>query len=193
MTTLEELFEEFQKLPDWQRYPLPDVLMKTFNLKPLQPASLTEVVGYHPPPYASLNVNGKVEIREPVEGGVRQLEGLPAVPVEVKKVNEETGDLEDFPPPRITLSPLEAMIQSMSSIAQSVSYTQPDSGRTMSNPPTEHNMIRSLPGTDRSSQDLFDAFPYISPSVLCRDAVCSPPSQRPRSVSSSSDLQESQK
>lgn len=98
MTTLEELFEEFQKLPDWNNYPLPEVFYKHFNVKKPQPAaSLMESLTYTPPPHQSLNTNGKVEIREAMEGGVREIEEFVTLPVEVTLVDEETGELKEMP------------------------------------------------------------------------------------------------
>jgi len=97
-TPLQDAFEQFQKLPDWDRYPMPEVFYEHFKLKKLQPASINEVISYNPPPYQSLNEHGKVEIRGPVEGGVRTIENLEPLAVVVKKTNEETGELEDYPP-----------------------------------------------------------------------------------------------
>ncbi len=99
MATLEAVFEEFKQVPDWDRFPLPEMMYSKFNLKKPQPASVAECVSYTVPPHESLNKNGKVENRNAVEGGVRDVEYLPAPPVEVKRLNEETEELEDYPPP----------------------------------------------------------------------------------------------
>lgn len=99
MATIEELLHEFQKVPDWNRFPLPEVIYEKYNLKKPRPAELNEVVSYQPPPYMSLNSNGKVDIREPAPGGVREIHDFQVLPVEVKRTNEETGDLEDYPLP----------------------------------------------------------------------------------------------
>ena len=98
MTTVDELFEQFKQLPDFERYPLPESFYKTYNLKKPQPASLTECILYSPPAYQSLNENGKVEVRGPAPGGVREIKDLQQLPVEVKRLNDETGELEEFPP-----------------------------------------------------------------------------------------------
>lgn len=108
MTTLEEAFEQFKQLPDWDKYPMPEVFYEHFKVpKPKTGLSIMEALTYVPPPSVSLNKNGRVEIREPAPGGVREVQQLEAPPVEVKKVNEETGELEDYPEPpkqaRITL------------------------------------------------------------------------------------------
>ena len=96
MTTLEEAFEQFKKLPDWDRYPMPEVFYQHFQVKKPQPGSVMECISYQPPPYASEG-NGKVEIRGPVEGGVREIKDLMTLPVEVKRLNEETNELEEYP------------------------------------------------------------------------------------------------
>jgi len=98
--TLEELLEEFKKIPDWNRYILPEVFYEKFNLKKLQPASVMESITYTPPPYEPLNKNGKVEIRGPAEGGVREIKDFATLPTEVKLIDEETGELKDMPPPK---------------------------------------------------------------------------------------------
>ena len=185
-----EVLEQFKQLPDWDRYPLPGAYYTAFNLpKPKPSVSLMEVLAYQAPPHVNLNKNGKVEIRPPAEGGVRQIDQLLTLPVEVKKVNEETGDLEEFPPPKLlTDSTLQTMIDQMAATTQSAACKQPDSDQMTSTPPTEGTTTETQPASDLPSQDLCDAYPYISPSVLCHDAECNPASQRHRSESFSSDL-----
>ena len=99
MATLEELFEEFKKLPDWERFPMPEAFYEHFKIKKLQPASITEAVCYQPPPFESLNEKGKIEVRDPAPGGVREIKDYLQLPVEVKRLNEETEALEDYPAP----------------------------------------------------------------------------------------------
>lgn len=90
MATLEEAFELFKQLPDWDKYPMPEVFYQHFHVKKPKPSyEVAEAVVYTTPPYESLNKNGKVEIRLPAEGGVRQIEELPALPVEVKMLTDE--------------------------------------------------------------------------------------------------------
>ena len=86
--SLEELFEEFKKLPDWNLYPMPEVFYKHFNVRKPQPADIEEIAHYNPPAHLPLG-DGKVEIREPAPGGVRQIE-LPALlPVETLVIKDE--------------------------------------------------------------------------------------------------------
>ena len=108
MTTLEDLFAELKKIPDWDRYPYPEVFYTHFNVKKPKPGEVYEIAAPHnPPPYLSLNEGGKTEIRGPAPGGVREIKEMQILPVEVKKVNEETGELEEYPPANKEL-PLEA-------------------------------------------------------------------------------------
>jgi hypothetical protein len=96
--TLDQLFSELKKLPDWDRFPYPEVFYTHFGVKKPQAASVVECSNYMPPPSASV---GKLEMRPPAEGGVRQIENLPPLPVEVKVVKDEEESLpviEDYIP-----------------------------------------------------------------------------------------------
>ena len=156
MTTLEEAFEQFKQLPDWDRFPLPEVFYKHFNVKKPQPSySVAEAVAYRPPPHQSLNKNGKVEIRPPAEGGVREIKEFLTLPVEVKVLTDETE-----------------------------TDTQQDSAQETLTHPTEDNSSEILPGWDHQSLNPFYAAPDSAPDVPCHDAECSPASPKPQSVSS---------
>lgn len=103
MTTLEETFEQFKQLPDWNKYPMPEVFYEYFKVSKPKPSNdIMDALTYTPPLSMPLNKNGKVEVREPAPGGLRPVEHLPAPPVEVKHVNEETNELEDYPEPKPT-------------------------------------------------------------------------------------------
>lgn len=156
MTTLEEAFEEFKKLPDWDRFPMPEVFYEHFKLKKPQPSkSLMESLCYVAPPSVSLNKNGQVEKRGPAEGGVRPVEFLPTPPVEVKVLTDQTDDDK-----------------------------QPDSDQTTLNHPTEDSSSEILPGLDHQSLNPFYAAPDSVHDVPCHDAEYSPASQQPQSESS---------
>ena len=94
--SLEQAFEEFKKLPDWDRFPMPEVFYEHFKVKKPQSLSVNECATYIPPPYASLG-NGKVEIRGPLPGGVREIKDLQQLPVDVKLLTDE-GELKEYPP-----------------------------------------------------------------------------------------------
>lgn len=148
--TLEELFEEFKKVPDWERFPMPEVFYTHFNVKKPQPATVMETVVYQPPPYQSLNEHGKVEERGPLEGGVRVIENLMELPVEVKRTNEETGELEDYPvvenPPPMDWSDKEKVNTFLRNlIKKNDGDTKTDSDQNSWNPPTERTKIEILP------------------------------------------------
>lgn len=149
MTTLEEAFEQFKQLPDWERFPMPEVFYEHFKVKKPKPAvSLMESLTYTPPPSESLNRNGKVEIRKPAEGGVREIKEFLELPVEVKMLTDENEN-----------------------------DTELDSGQSLLNPPTEHNSSETQPELGRQSPNpSYDAHD-TEPSVLCHDAECSPASQ----------------
>jgi hypothetical protein len=106
MATLEELFEQFKQLPDWQNYPMPEVFYEHFKVKKPRPAEVQESLCYVTPPHHSLNKNGKIEERGPVEGGVREIKEFQQLPTEVKLLTEE-GELVDYPEAKPKLSSQE--------------------------------------------------------------------------------------
>lgn len=88
--SLEELFQEFQKLPDWNRFPLPEVYYQKFNIKKPQPQTVQESASFNPFVYMHFGEK-PVETRGPVEGGVREIKDLMTLPVEVKMVEDVSG------------------------------------------------------------------------------------------------------
>ncbi len=159
MTTLEEAFEQFKQLPDWDKYPMPDVFYSHFNLPKPKPSSgsVMDMLTYSPPPSLSLNKRGKVEVKGPLEGGVREVQFAEAPPVEVNMLTDETDD-----------------------------DTKQDSDQTMTSPPIEDTSSEILPGWDQQSLNPFYAAPGNAPSVPCHDAECNPASQQPQSAWSES-------
>ena len=100
MATLEELVEQFKKIPDHECYPLPEAYYekKEFGLKKAKPASFLEAIYYNGMSLLP-STEGKIEMRGPVPGGVREIKDQQTLPVEVKRFNEETQQLEDYPAP----------------------------------------------------------------------------------------------
>lgn len=149
MATVEEVFEQFKQLPDFDRYPMPEVFYQYFKVpKPKPTTSLMDSLCYSPPPHQSLNTNGKVELRQPAQGGVREIKEFQSLPVEVKKVNEETGELEEFPPPMTWEQRNEDYLKTMKRfvVTEKISSDTPqDSDQTTLNPPTEHNTKETQP------------------------------------------------
>lgn len=137
--SIEEAFEQFKKLPDWDRFPMPEVFYQHFGVKKPRAAALNEVICYQPPPYQSLNEGGKVEIRGPVEGGVRQIGTLDPLPVVVKRRNEETDELEEYPAPKKQVSWEDKIREAFNERLkeQSASYNPSDSEKSSSSPPIE--------------------------------------------------------
>lgn len=88
--SLEEVFEEFQKLPDWNRFPLPELYYSKFNIKKPQPQTVQESASFNPFVYMHFGEK-PVETRGPVEGGVREIKEFLALPVEVKMVEDASG------------------------------------------------------------------------------------------------------
>ena len=146
---LDSIFQELKKLPDYDRYPYPEVFYEHFKLKKPQPAAVAECVAYNTPPHQSLNKNGKVEIRKPAEGGVRPMPELLELPVEVTMVKDESEN---------------DMLQ--------------DSEQMTSNPPIEDSNSEILPGWDHQSLNPFYAAPDSVHDAPCHDAECSPASQQ---------------
>lgn len=167
MTTLEELVTQFKEIPDYERYPLPEVFYQKFGLKKPKPAeSITPV--YLPPPSQSLNENGKIEERGPAEGGVREIKDLQVLPIEVKRLNDETGDLEDYPPPRqlTSLSFEDSLRTMMAQIKDRISSdTEKDLSQDSLNRPKEDNRTETPLVLDLPSGGLSCAYPYISSAV----------------------------
>lgn len=127
---------------------MPDVFYKHFNVKKPQAASVQEIFsGYNPPPYQSLNKNGKVEIREPAPGGVREIQDFLQLPVDVKLLKEDTEELVDYPPPQLT--------------NQTSSCKPEGSAPDSETPPKEDTKTDTPHELDRDCQGLSDAFPYI--------------------------------
>ena len=137
--SLEELFEEYKKLPDWDRYPLPEVYYKHFNIRKPQAASVMESVCYNPPVYQSLNKDGKVELREPAPGGVREIKDLMDLPVETKLITEDGKEIALTDVPKDIHPLLIKAIEKYKLTSQNVDDNQPGSDQTKSSLPTEHN------------------------------------------------------
>ena len=98
MTTLEETFEQFKQLPDWNKYPMPEVFYEHFKVaKPKPSNSIMDALAYIPP--LSQPLTRKPEIRDSVPGGVREIKDLQVLPVEVKLLDDDTGELKEYPEP----------------------------------------------------------------------------------------------
>ena len=94
MATFEAAFEEFKKLPDWDRFPLPEFMYEKYGIKKPRTGDIMDILTYSAPPHQSLNKNGKVEVLPLPEGGVRKIELGPELPTEVKLLDDEGKEIE---------------------------------------------------------------------------------------------------
>jgi hypothetical protein len=126
--SLDDLVEQFKQVPDFDRFPLPEVIYEKYNIKkPKASYEIMEALTYQTPPHQSLNKNGKVELRGPAEGGVREIKEFMELPVEVKMLTDE--ELEEANKPT----------------DQNGGDKQLDSVEEKLNRPTEGDMKDSLP------------------------------------------------
>lgn len=130
--SLEDLFHEFQKVPDYDRFPLPEVFYEHFKIKKPQPQTVNEAAWYQPPACLWLG-DGKPDIRGPAPGGVRELEPLPALPVEV--LTEDGKPMpKALPPPKYDadsfVNKINGMLDTFELKAQTV-YGNPTSFETL--------------------------------------------------------------
>lgn len=123
MATIEEVFEQFKQLPDWDKYPMPEVFYDHFKVRKPKPSNgIMDSLAYQPPLSLPLN-NGKVEIRKPAEGGIREIKDLMVLPVEQTLIKDESDD-----------------------------DMKPDSDQTTLTPPTEYNSSEIQPASDLPSE-----------------------------------------
>ena len=93
---IETIIDQFKKLPDWERFPVPEVLFKKYGLPVPHPtddlmAALSNCE--NPPPATYL----PPEKREVAPGGVREVALLDKVEVEVKTLEDTPATEADAP------------------------------------------------------------------------------------------------
>jgi len=104
--TIDDVFAQFQQLPDWNRFPMPEVFYTHFGVKKPKPAEIGEYLNYTPPPAKY----EKPQLRLAMPGGVREVPELPALPVETivdtesKPEEWEVVRPEEYARPRETSS-----------------------------------------------------------------------------------------
>jgi hypothetical protein len=82
---LQELFKLYKELPDFDRFPMPEVFYERFGVKKPKPYDTPVVIPHK-------NFGSEVvplEIRGPVDGGVREIPLADALPVEVKLIKDD--------------------------------------------------------------------------------------------------------
>ena len=78
-TELNRLYQEFKKLPDYQRYPMPEVYYSHFNEKKPKPAEIQETLdGINSSVYTAYE---SFDERGPLPGGVREVAQLPPMDI----------------------------------------------------------------------------------------------------------------
>ena len=90
MTTVEEAFEQLKKLPDWERYPYPEVFYKHFDVKKPKPLTSSEIANFNPIQWMYFGAK-PAETRGPAPGGVREIKDYQTLPVEVKMITDQSG------------------------------------------------------------------------------------------------------
>jgi len=147
MTTVEEAFEKFKQLPDWDRFPMPEVFYEHFKVKKPQPLTSAEIVNWNPITDHLYSAPGPVEIREPAPGGVREIKDYQTLPVEVKRLTD-SGELEDYPPPappKTSRELMEDYFQKIGAIKVTTNQNGVDMNQYLSKDsltrPTEDNTI----------------------------------------------------
>lgn len=94
MATVEELFKEFQKLPDWNRFPLPKCVYEKFNLPEPKAVSISdyfrEYTGFE------IVMGGEQgEVRPPAEGGIREMPTNQTSFLHLEDLHEEKEDSKE--------------------------------------------------------------------------------------------------
>ena len=93
--TDEELYEILSKMPDFDRYPLPEYWYTKFNIPKPKILSMRESFALARATADAPGPNVPLEIRKPVEGGVRPLIESEPVKVECRTEVDEPKTSED--------------------------------------------------------------------------------------------------
>ena len=145
---LEALFKLYQQLPDWDRFPMPEIFYNKFGVKKIKPVDSPVVTkpmyyGQHLP----------LEIREPAPGGVRKLEDSKTLPL-VTIVRDEQGNIieqkvnDDEESKTLLLQTIKD---------ETLTCNVTDSSGNLVSLPKVYTNSESQPLTDHPSQGLSDA------------------------------------
>jgi hypothetical protein len=91
---LNRLYQEFKKLPDYERYPMPEVYYKHFNEKKPKPAEIQEILDA--PSRSVYTAYESFEEREPLPGGVREIPELPPLEVQATIKTDDEMRIEEM-------------------------------------------------------------------------------------------------
>ena len=145
---LNELFKLYQTLPDWDRFPMPEVFYKKFGVKKVKPVDNPVVPR---PTYYGQKTT--LELRDAVPGGVRQVEESKSLPV-ATIVRDEKGNIVE----RKSSDDEESkkLLQQTLTDETLICNVTDSSGNSVSLPKVYTNS-GSQPLTDHPSQGLSDA------------------------------------
>ena len=145
---LNELFKLYQTLPDWDRFPMPEVFYKKFGVKKVKPVDNPVVPR---PTYCGQKTT--LELRNAVPGGVRQVEESKSLPV-ATIVRDEKGNIVE----RKSSDDEESkkLLQQTLTDETLICNVTDSSGNSRSLPKVYTNS-GSQPLTDHPSQGLSDA------------------------------------
>lgn len=91
---LNRLYQEFKKLPDYERYPMPEVYYQHFNEKKPKPAEIQEILDA---PSKSLYTSYEsFEERGPLPGGVRQIPEPEPLEIKTEILTEDELRIEEM-------------------------------------------------------------------------------------------------
>ena len=91
----ESYLEQFMKLPDWNRYPMPETFYKTFNIEKPKALEIGAYLRSNLDSFIQAGFgSGQVELRGPAEGGVRQVELPPLMIADTEVIPDKKADDE---------------------------------------------------------------------------------------------------
>ena len=91
----ESYLEQFMKLPDWNRYPMPETFYKTFNIEKPKTLEIGAYLRTNMESFMQTGFgSGQVEMRGPAEGGVRPVEQPPLLIADTELIPDKKADDE---------------------------------------------------------------------------------------------------
>jgi hypothetical protein len=89
----ESYLEQFMKLPDWNRYPMPETFYKTFGIEKPKALEISAYLRTNLESFMQAGFgSGQVEIRGPAEGGVRKIDLAPLEIADTELIPDEKAD-----------------------------------------------------------------------------------------------------
>lgn len=92
----ESYLEQFKKLPDWERFPMPETFYTTFGIPKPKPLDISAYLRANMESFMESQFgSGKVELRGPADGGVREVE---QPPLQIADVIQPDAKVDDQAP-----------------------------------------------------------------------------------------------